>query len=201
MTRTRSWHRLRARKATKARVERVGPVEVLEDEEDGLVLAQAREELEERLEQPRLGARWIGPEEGGILPGADGGQQAGQLGPDARAEVVEDVGAVAGQRAQRADERPVGQLALAELDRLAVQDVRAEGARAVLELGDEPALADARLPRHEGERRARGGGVSERSLELRHLAGAPDEPGAGHARRHGGSIARGDVGLGPWRRR
>ena len=55
-------------------------MEVLEDQEDGPSSPRRGEELEERLEEPRLRARWIGPEEGGILPGADGGQQAGELG-------------------------------------------------------------------------------------------------------------------------
>ena len=200
MTRTRSRHRLRARKATKARVEgsaqwRSSRTRTTGSSSPGARAARAAPRTAgpgRAMDRPRGGrdpprGRWRA---------AGGPARRGR-----RAEVVEDVGAVAGQRAQRADERPVGQLALAELDRLAVQDVRAEGARAVLELGDEPALADARLARHEGERRARGSGLSERPLELRHLAGAPDEPSAGHARRHGGSIARDGAGLGRWRRR
>ena len=61
--------------------------------------------------------------------------------------------------------------------------------RAREQLGDEPGLADARLTRHEGERRAAGGGVRQRVLELLHLGGAPDDPAARHARRHGDQYA------------
>ena len=53
-----------------------------------------------------------------------------------------------------------------------------------LQLAHEPALADAGLADHERERRLAGGGVGQRGLELRQLQRAPDEAGGGDAGRH-----------------
>ena len=78
--------------------------------------------------------------------------------------------AVAHERAQRGDERRVGQLALAQLDAVAAAARASPSAAArASQLGHEPALADARLADDERERRLPGGGVGERGLELRQL--------------------------------
>ena len=78
----------------------------------------------------------------------------------AAGELVEHRVVVAGERAQRADDRGVGQLALAQLDALADSDTRRPRGPG-RELGDQARLADARLAGHEGERRtAVGGGVA-----------------------------------------
>ena len=61
---------------------------------------------------------------------------------------------VAGEPAQRRDERGVGQLALAELDRVAAEHLGAGRFGPAQELADEPGLPDAGVTRHEGERRA-----------------------------------------------
>ena len=84
---------------------------------------------------------------------------------------------VAHERAQRRDERRVGQLALAQLDAVAAQHARPAGGGARLQLAHEPALADARLADDERERRLAAGGVGERGLELRQLERAADESG------------------------
>ena len=165
---------------------RVGPVQVLDHQQHGGLARQPVEHREQRLEDPRLVAR------AALVPadrGGEPGQQRGQLGPDVVGERVEHRVRVAHQRAQRGDQRGVGQLALAELDALAAQHARAVGGRARLELGDEPALADARLADHEGERRLPARRIGERGLELRELQRAAHDPLRGDAGGHhdGGS--------------
>ena len=60
------------------------------------------------------------------------------------------------------------------------------------ELADETGLPDAGVTRHEGERRAAGGGGRQGVLELLQLGRAADHPAARHARGHESSMP-------PWR--
>ena len=64
---------------------RVGPVEVLEGEDDGRVRAEAVEEAEDGLEEAALGAGWSDPTTDGRSPRRpQPGEEAGQLGAVAR---------------------------------------------------------------------------------------------------------------------
>ena len=89
-----------------------------------------------------------------------------------RGERVERRVAGARERAQRADDRRVGQLALPQLDAVAADHAHAVGAGRALELGQQPGLADARLAGDERQRRAgRRRPRVERRAQLRELRG------------------------------
>ena len=91
----------------------------------------AAEAVQQRRAAPRRAAAGPLPRRrrGAVGLAAELGQQRGELGARA-GQLVERRVAVARERAQRADERRVGQLALAELDAVAEQDTRAAVARA-----------------------------------------------------------------------
>ena len=74
-----------------------------------------------------------------------------ELGPGDLADLLEHRILVARERPQRRHQRGVGQLALAQLHAFAAQRPGAAVLRARRELGDEPRLAHARLPRDEGD--------------------------------------------------
>ena len=188
-------HPLAAERAGEEGDERTGggvrPVQVLEGEHDGRVGAEAVEEAEDGLEESALrravGRRRVARRRRAGQPR----EEAGQLGAVARMQRVEGGMTVAGEPAQRRDERGVGQLALAELDRVAAEHLGAGRFGPAQELADEPGLPDAGVTRHEGERRAARGGGRQRVLELLQLGRAADHPAARHARRHGTSMPRG----------
>ena len=166
----------------------VGPVEVLEREDHRRLTAEAVEEAEHGLEEASLRGP-VGP----LVRRRRAGQpreEPGQLGAVARMQRVEGGMAVAGETPERRRQRGVGQLALAELDGVAGEDLRAGRLGPAQELIDEPRLADAGVTRHEGERRAAGGGGRQRVLELLQLGRAADHPAARHARRHQSSMPR-----------
>ena len=164
----------------------VGPVDVLDDQDDGRVAAEAVDRRQQRLEEPRLGlavglvallvagGRSVGVV-GGVVQArqqrrqlvARGGrqlQQRGVAGPD--------------QRPQRADQRRVRQLAVAQLDALAAEHPRAVVARVARQLAEQPRLPDARLAGHERQRRAAGIGVAHGLHERRELVVAADQAAA-----------------------
>ena len=173
----------------------IGPVDVLEHERERPLAAELLEQREQRLEQARLAERrLVGPQ----LLGAGGrgartelGEEGGELGASARGELVEDGIAFAGERAQHAHDRCVGQLLVAELDALADLHATARLPRPPRELGQEAGLAYARFTRDEGQGWVSSGRVAEGGFELRELGHAPDEPAARHTCRHDRSIHRG----------
>ena len=148
-------------------------MQVLDDEQHRGLAREPVEHREQRLEDPAL----VAGAAHALARGAEAGQQRGQLGGDVGRQVLEDRVAVAHERAERRDERRVGQLALAQLDAVAAEHARAARGGARLQLPHEPALADAGLPDDEGERRLAARGVGERGLELRQLERAADESG------------------------
>ena len=168
------------------RARRAGrPVQVLDHEQHRALAAERVQQRQQALEQARLpgvaGAGHV------VVPAAQSRQQR----RDGRAHVVGERGVPgAGERAQRGDERQVGQLALAEVDAVAGEHERAGLARAALDLGEQPRLADPRLAGEEHERRAPVGGVRERRLERGELGVAADQPDARHARRRAHAISR-----------
>ena len=91
----------------------VGPVDVLEDEHQGLRLGQASQEGEQELEHATLRERALGAGLGRV--------ELGQQRRQARGGAAELAGVEA---AQRADDRRVGQLAVAEVDAVAGQHAR-----------------------------------------------------------------------------
>ena len=116
------------------------------------------------------------------------GEQRVEPGAQLRRERLQHGIAVAHERPQRSEQGRVGQLALAELDAVAPEDDDTGLARADHELVGEPRLADARLA---GDQRQRGAalcGVAQGGLQLRELAGPPDEARARHACCHAGSM-------------
>ena len=119
-------------------------MDVLEDEHERLRLGQAPQEGEQELEHAPLRERALGAGLGRV--------ELGQQRREARGAAAELVGA---QAAQRADDRRVGQLAVAEVDAVAGEHARALRAGAGGELGDQARLADARLAGDQRDRRAR----------------------------------------------
>jgi hypothetical protein len=166
----------------------VGPVDVLQRKDDRTALAEALEQREQRLEEPALGrAALIVADRlrGSVAAGGELGDERRQLGAGRRAEPVEHRIAGAGERAQRADERRVGQLALAQLNGVPADDDRVLlVAGAALELGQEPALADAGLAGDEGERRLALLGLAQGRLQLGELVRPADQASARDAGRH-----------------
>ena len=87
-----------------------------------------------------------------------------------------------GKISQRRDDRRVGQVVAAEFDGFAVEDEETRRARALLELADEPGLADARLARDQAHPRPSPRGAIEHVLDQREGVLAPDTLAAGDAR-------------------
>ena len=146
----------------------IGPVQVLDQEQHRALLAERVEQREQTLEQSRLGA---------VLGLRGDRREPGEERRDRRADRLgQGRVARAGERAQRGDERHVGQLALAEVHAVAGQHQRAAVGRLALELGEQARLADARLAGQEHDRGPLVGGLGERGLELRQLGGTADQP-------------------------
>ena len=179
-------HALRRHRAGEEGEERprraVRPVDVLEQQQDGLLAAETVEEREQRLEQAALGGAGDLVRAAHAARDVDLRQQRGQLDVRGVRQVVDRRVVIARERPQRGDERRVGQLALPQLDALAPEHARAGLAGAVAQLGHEPGLADAGLAGHERERRAAVGGLGERRFELRELGRPADQARAGDTR-------------------
>ena len=105
----------------------VGPVDVLEHERERLLAAEQVEQREQRLEQPRLALRRRLPL--GPRLAAELGEQRGELGAGSGGELIKDGVVVAGEGAEDADDRGVGEFFVAELDALADRDTGAVLAR------------------------------------------------------------------------
>ena len=154
-------------------------MQVLDDEQHGLVLAERLEQRQERLEDARLRgvARRIGQ--------AEAGEDVVERGAQRRRERVERGVALADERAERAQQRRVRKLVVTKLHAVAREHAGARLAGVALQLVREARLPDARLTANQGERRPALCGVAERCLQLGELVGSPDESGARHARCHG----------------
>jgi hypothetical protein len=161
----------------------VRPVQVLDHEQHRLLLGHRLEQRQQRLEHARLLGRWR------VVRGlGEPGQDRAQIGAVGRRERVEGRVPLPGDAAQGPEQRRVGELALAELDAVAAEHARARLAGPLGQLTREAGLPDARLTRHERQRRsARGRGV-QRGGELLQLAGSTDEARARDPCGHGPTI-------------
>src|SRR5436305_1109262 len=88
------------------------------------------------------------------------------------------------QPPQRGDDRRERDLAFAQLDALTDERPCPSSLGPCRELGDEPALAHARIAADEDDPGLAGGGLLERMLEVGELAGATHQVWAGDAGRH-----------------
>ena len=154
----------------------VGPVQVLDRDHQPVLAREQLQQLEQAVEQARLGGRLV------VVAGlAEAGEDLGERAARGVGELLEGRVAGAGQRAQRADDRRVGQLALAQLDAVAADHADAVGAGRALELGQQAGLPHARLAGHERERRTAADGLGQRPAQLDELCGASDEGRARNA--------------------
>jgi hypothetical protein len=119
----------------------VGPVHVLEDQHEGLPLAEQVEQLHHRFEQLQLRRDVLPVRRRRVV---EAGQQRGQLGSAAGAQRAQRRVAFAHQRSQRAEQRRVRQLAVGLFHALPPQGEYPVGDPA-LELEHEPRLADTRF--------------------------------------------------------
>ncbi len=132
---------------------RVGPVEVLDDEQQRLALAQAMDDAQDGLQQARLGPLGLGADaRAGRLRLARGQvrgerrDEPGQVRPIRTDDVQPRLGRqVVGQAAQGFDQRAVGQTALADVGARAAQHAHPVRLGHRGQLGDQPGLADAGL--------------------------------------------------------
>jgi hypothetical protein len=118
----------------------VGPVDVLDREQQRALLAEALDERQQRLEQTSLRVVVVAA---GVARLPEGRKEAGERRAGRGREGMQGRIIVPGEWTERPDDRGVGQLALAQLDAVAADRTAAELAHAALELGDEPGLADA----------------------------------------------------------
>jgi hypothetical protein len=166
---------------------RVGPVDVLDDQQDRRPVRQAMQEAEQRLEDPDLQP---------LLLDGNAGRHRGERGhePDeVRPRRSDDVGQVVGierlgELAQDLGDRGVRQAALAQVGAVATQDAHATLVGREREILDEAGLADARLSRDQQVHRRAGDGTVESAGGRLELRPTTDRDGAdkpsGHARDH-----------------
>jgi hypothetical protein len=176
----------------------VGPVQVLDDENERPRGHEPLDDGEQQLEQPRLPERAAGAAAAGgrryrLPPGVEQRPQGSQRG----GPVVG--GQVAGERAQDVEQGRVGRPALLQVEALPDEHPRPSPPGVRPGLADQPGLADPGLPGHE-----RGGTPAVRRLAERldhggQLGGPADECGRRAAQGHEGIIA--PEGSGPVTRR
>lgn len=155
----------------------VGPVEVLQYEDDRTFHRHAFEQTGGQLEEPGR-AVLVGPAPPAGRGLAELGQQPGQFLLLAHGRRGEFVGQLPPQGPQRGGERREGQPVRADLDAAAEGEDGALATRLVVELLDEPGLADSGLARDEQRLRLSRGGAGERMGKCGQFAGATDEHGA-----------------------
>jgi hypothetical protein len=149
-------------------------MQVLDREQHRGVLAEAVEQPQQRLEQPRL-CRGVAPRRCGAHPVAEPRQEGGELGAHGRGKLIEHGVPGARERAQHGHQRRVGQLAIAELDAVPAERASARGAGPRRELGKQARLAHARVARDERKPGLSRGCVGERAVELGELGRAAHE--------------------------
>ncbi len=162
---------------------RVGPVDVLDDEEQPALARGDREQRDDGLEETELRLRRVADRCVGLVA-AELGEELCKLTPGG-AELVADPGRVLTREvvADGLDEREVGERELG-LAACAPENLPAEPLRAGGELGREPCLAHAGLAAERDEAALAAVGRQERVFEDEELLVAADEGGAEGAFRH-----------------
>jgi hypothetical protein len=176
----------------------VGPVQVLHDPQQRRPRGQPPDQPQQQLEQPPLtGTR--DPGTGGRLAAGDEvGHQAGQLGAGRASDRLQ-LGRVevAGQAAQRLDQRGERQALLAQRHAAAAQHPHTLPAGGGGQLLGQPGLAHPGLPADQRHQRLTGGGTRQQVTQPRQLLGAADEPPGCDPVGHAAQYARRS---GPWLR-
>ena len=152
----------------------VGPVRVLDDQEDGATPGQVGQHAAHGLERRGLAGELVGP-------AADGEGRAEVLGLGTErglrllgAQALDEVG-------QRLDDRGVRHAAHVEVQAAAEQHLHVGGAGPLGQRGDEAGLADARVATEERDRAIASAAALDDALELGQLAGATHERRGAHA--------------------
>ena len=160
----------------------VGPVQVLDDQEDRRTGREPVEQPEQCLEQPRLhplGLRW------GRLEGPEGRHEAREVvrrgscdgGGLDRTELDRQV-------AEGLDERPVREARPTDVAAIAAQHAKPAVGGEARGLARQPRLADAGLAGHEQVDGLAAGGAIQRALDRVELRIAADDDRAADAGRH-----------------
>ena len=160
----------------------VRPVQVLQNQHQRALLAQAPEQAEQHLEQASLGS--LAWRAGGLrLP--QGGQQPGQLGPGGAGQLAHAPGAQLGEQdPQRLHHRRKGQATFTDWHTPAAQHARSIGAAAPDQLGDQARLAHAGLAPQQDDSRLAVRRPHPGHLKSAQLLDAADKGRAGHAAAH-----------------
>ena len=166
---------------------RVGPVDVLDDEQQAALARRQREQTDDGLEEAKLGLSRVADGRVGLVA-AEEREELREL-PPCRAELVgEPVGVLAREVvADRLDEREVRERELG-LAACAPEHLPAEPLRAGRELGREARLAHAGLTAERDEAALAAVGRQERVLEDEELVFAADQGGAEDAFGHGAIV-------------
>ena len=159
----------------------VGPVQVLDGDDQRRELAQPRERAEQQLEQPPLLRRPAPCPQAPSSPGCRCAS-AGRAGPST-ASSASPSSSCPSPRSTPATGAS-GSSPVAELDAGAREHAGAAGARPLGELGQQAGLADAGLAGDEHRARRPAAGRRERGLERAELLRAADEDGARDPARH-----------------
>jgi hypothetical protein len=155
----------------------IGPVQVVEDDDEGALLGDRRQQRDERVEEPE--ARLVGVELGGLGGRAERPRQLGQQARDpGRALAERDaqclrVGAPP-DRAPDLHPGPVRRCAT-PVPAAAPGPLRPAGGDVLDELARQRGLADARLSRQQDQAAAAGERLLQARVELCKLASAPHE--------------------------
>ena len=161
---------------------RVGPVQVLDDQQNRRTLGKPLEEAEERLEQPGLHRVRL---RRSLIEGAEGRHEARQVAGSGsghgggldRTELDRQV-------AQGLDERPVREARPTHVAAIAAQHAEPAVAGEALGLARQPRLADAGLAGNEQVDGLAAGGAVQRTLDGVELRIAADDDRAADAGRH-----------------
>jgi hypothetical protein len=167
----------------------VGPVQVLQNQDQRGLLAQASQQSEQQLEQPSLRglARWVR-----AIRLSQGGQQACELRPGGADQLADRFHAdLTEQVAQDLDDGGVGQSAIADGHAAADEHPHPGAGAAAGAFRDQARLADTGLAPHQDDGRISVCGPLPGRLEELQLLCAADEGGARDAAAHlAGIIAR-----------
>ena len=152
----------------------IGPVCVLDDQEDGAATGQVGQHAAHGLERRGLPGELVGPAADG-----EGGAEVLGLGTERGlrllgAQPLDEVG-------QRLDDGGVRHTARVEVQAAAQQDLHVARPGSLRDRGDQARLADARVTTEERDRALAAAAALDHALEVGQLAGATHERRGAHA--------------------